>query len=89
MKATAFQTDAEAKAFDLEHRRKIRFNIGKYDAAVSAGMQLYDQHELARARAAYLKAGVLEKLDEYLLQFEAAFTARGGRVGQRRPGGAR
>jgi L-lactate dehydrogenase complex protein LldF len=80
MKATAFQTDAEAKAFDLEHRRKIRFNIGKYDAAVSAGMQLYDQHELARARAAYLKAGVLEKLDEYLLQFEAAFTARGGRV---------
>jgi L-lactate dehydrogenase complex protein LldF len=79
-KSTAFQTDAEAKAFDLEHRRKIRFNIGKYDAAVRTGMQLYTDHELARARAAYLKAGVLEKLDEYLLQFEAAFTARGGRV---------
>jgi L-lactate dehydrogenase complex protein LldF len=79
-KATAFQSDAERKAFDLEHRRKIRFNIGKYDAAVSAGMQLYEQHDLARSRAAYLKAGVLEKLDEYLLQFEAAFTARGGRV---------
>jgi L-lactate dehydrogenase complex protein LldF len=80
VKAQAFQTDAEAKAFDLEHRRKIRFNIGKYDAAVTAGMQLYAQHDLARARAAYLKAGMLEKLDEYLLQFEAAFTARGGRV---------
>ncbi|RZK21167.1 MAG: lactate utilization protein [Hymenobacter sp.] len=75
-----FQLDAEAKAFDLEHRRKIRFNIGKYDAAVSAGLQLYQNHDLARARAAYLKAQVLEKLDEYLLQFEAAFTARGGRV---------
>ena len=62
-KSTAFQTDAEAKAFDLEHRRKIRFNIGKYDAAVQNGLQLYTDHELARARAAYLKAGVLEKLD--------------------------
>ncbi|HET9503624.1 MAG TPA: lactate utilization protein B [Hymenobacter sp.] len=80
LKSTAFQTDAEAKAFDLEHRRKIRFNIGKYDAAVRAGLQLYTDHELARARAASLKAGVLEKLDDYLLQFEAAFTARGGRV---------
>ncbi|RZK26633.1 MAG: lactate utilization protein, partial [Hymenobacter sp.] len=80
MKSTAFLQDAETKAFDLEHRRKIRFNIGKYDAAVSAGLQLYQNHDLARTRAAYLKADVLEKLDEYLLQFEAAFTARGGRV---------
>src|SRR5919112_1086674 len=80
IKAQQFQKDAEAKAFDREHRRKIRFNIGKYDAAVSTGMKLYDDHELARDRGAYLKATVLEKLDEYLLQFEAAFTARGGRV---------
>ncbi|GAA3984243.1 LutB/LldF family L-lactate oxidation iron-sulfur protein [Hymenobacter antarcticus] len=80
MKAEQFLKDAETKAFDREHRRKIRFNIGKYDAAVSTGMKLYDQHELARDRGAYLKAAVLEKLDEYLLQFEAAFTARGGRV---------
>lgn len=80
MKAEQFQKDAEAKAFDREHRRKIRFNIGKYDAAVSAGLKLYHEHELARDRGAYLKATVLEKLDEYLLQFETAFTARGGRV---------
>lgn len=79
-KASQFQLDAERKAFDREHRRKIRFNIGKYDAAVSTGLKLYDDHELARDRGAYLKAKVLEKLDEYLLQFEAAFTARGGRV---------
>ena len=64
-KASQFQLDAEKKAFDREHRRKIRFNIGKYDAAVSNGMKLYDQHELARDRGAYLKATVLEKLDEY------------------------
>ena len=79
-KATQFQHDAEVKAFDREHRRKIRFNIGKYDAAVTTGLKLYDHHELARDRGAYLKATVLEKLDEYLLQFEANFTARGGRV---------
>ena len=80
VKAQQFQLDAETKAFDREHRRKIRFNIGKYDAAVSVGMRFYDNHELARDRGAYLKAVVLEKLDEYLLQFEANFTARGGRV---------
>ena len=80
MKADQFLKDAETKAFDREHRRKIRFNIGKYDAAVGTGMKLYDNHELARDRGAYLKAVVLEKLDEYLLQFEANFTARGGRV---------
>jgi len=79
-KANQFQLDAERKAFDREHRRKIRFNIGKYDAAVSGGLKLYHEHELARDRGAYLKATVLEKLDEYLLQFETAFTARGGRV---------
>ncbi len=79
-KSAAFQTDAETKAFDREHRRKIRFNIGKYDAAVALGMNHFQNHELARDRGAYLKAQVLEKLDEYLLAFEAAFTARGGRV---------
>jgi L-lactate dehydrogenase complex protein LldF len=80
VKAEQFLLDAEKKAFDREHRRKIRFNIGKYDAAVSAGMNHYVDHELARSRGAYLKATVLEKLDEYLLRFEAQFTARGGRV---------
>ena len=59
MKAAQFQLDAETKAFDLEHRRKIRFNIGKYDAAVALGMNHFQDHELARDRGAYLKAQVL------------------------------
>ena len=80
MKATQFLQDAESKAFDLEHRRKIRFNIGKYNAAVTTGMGYYHDHELARERAAYLKAQVMNRLDEYLLEFERNFTARGGRV---------
>ncbi len=52
MKSNQFLKDAEVKAFDAEHRRKIRFNIGKYDAAVKQGLGWYDNHELARDRAA-------------------------------------
>ncbi|MBC6610240.1 iron-sulfur cluster-binding protein [Hymenobacter sp. BT507] len=80
MKSTQFLTDSESKAFDLEHRRKIRFNIGKYNAAVQTGLGFYEDHELARERASYLKAKVMNHLDEYLLEFERNFTARGGKV---------
>jgi len=79
-KVLQFLTDSESKAFDLEHRRKIRFNIGKYNAAVQTGLGFYHDHELARERASYLKATVMNHLDEYLLEFERNFTARGGRV---------
>ncbi|MBC8082134.1 MAG: iron-sulfur cluster-binding protein [Hymenobacter sp.] len=79
-KAAQFQTDSDAKAFDLEHRRKIRFNIGKYNAAVTTGLGFYQDHELARERASYLKTQVVNHLDEYLLEFERNFTARGGQV---------
>ncbi|MBO3272791.1 LutB/LldF family L-lactate oxidation iron-sulfur protein [Hymenobacter defluvii] len=80
MKFTQFLADSESKAFDLEHRRKIRFNIGKYNAAVQTGLGFYHDHELARERASYLKAKVMNHLDEYLLEFERNFTARGGKV---------
>ncbi|MCC2546065.1 iron-sulfur cluster-binding protein [Hymenobacter sp. BT175] len=80
MKATQFVKDAEVKAFDAEHRRKIRFNIGKYDAAVKQGLGWYDNHELARDRAAAIKSEVVQHLDRYLLQFEENFTRQGGRV---------
>ncbi|UOR04412.1 LutB/LldF family L-lactate oxidation iron-sulfur protein [Hymenobacter aerilatus] len=80
MKFNQFLTDSESKAFDLEHRRKIRFNIGKYNAAVQTGLGFYNDHELARERASYLKAKVMNHLDEYLLEFERNFTARGGKV---------
>ena len=79
-KAAQFLVDTDRKAFDLEHRRKIRFNIGKYNAAVSTGMGFYQDHELARSRASYLKTEVINHLDEYLLQFEENFSKRGGQV---------
>ncbi|KAA9331491.1 iron-sulfur cluster-binding protein [Hymenobacter busanensis] len=79
-KASQFLVDSDRKAFDLEHRRKIRFNIGKYNAAVETGLNWYRDHELARARAAYRKSEVINHLDQYLLQWEENFTKRGGKV---------
>ena len=75
-----FLNASEAKAFDRAHRKTIRFNIGKYDAAVQQGLTYYADHELARTRAAHVKAHVLANLDKYLIEWERNFTARGGRV---------
>ncbi len=75
-----FLRDSEEKAFDRAHRRVIRFNIGKYDVAVAKGMTGWADHELARSRAAHVKATVLANLDKYLIEWERHFTARGGRV---------
>ena len=75
-----FLNASEVKAFDRAHRKTIRFNIGKYDAAVEQGLSYYADHELARTRAAHVKATVLANLDKYLIEWERNFTARGGRV---------
>ncbi|MHC2993163.1 [Fe-S]-binding protein [Pontibacter sp. HJ8] len=75
-----FLQDAETKAFDLGHRSTIRFNIGKYNAAVQRGLTQYSDHELARERASFIKTNTINNLDKYLMEFEANFTARGGKV---------
>ncbi|MGV3540062.1 MAG: LUD domain-containing protein, partial [Rufibacter sp.] len=79
-KLRQFLQDSEQKAFDLDHRQKIRFNIGKYNAAVQNGMHAYQHHELARERASFLKTQVINNLDKYLVEFENNFTKRGGKV---------
>ncbi len=79
-KLKQFLQDAETKAFDQEHRNTIKFNIGKYDAAVANGLTHYTDHELARERGSYIKTTTINNLDKYLMEFEANFTARGGKV---------
>jgi len=76
----AFQQESEGKAFDLEHRRKIKFNIGKYNAAVEKGLSEFSNHEKARDRASYIKQHTILNLDKYLLEFEQNFTKNGGKV---------
>lgn len=75
-----FKAKSTVKAADLEHRRKINFNIGKYNAVVPQGKSQFDQVNLAREKAKNLKWRAIETLDQQLEQFELHFTNRGGKV---------
>jgi len=75
-----FLQKAGEKAFDAEHKRKLLFNIGKYDATVVNGKKQYSDLEYVRKRAKNVKWKVMENLDKYLIEFESNFTANGGKV---------
>lgn len=75
-----FRKDSSLKAADTEHRRKISYNIGRYDLAVRAGKQQYANLELARTRAAYLKNKVIGDLEKFLVEFEVNFEKNGGKI---------
>ncbi|GAO41831.1 lactate utilization protein B [Flavihumibacter petaseus] len=75
-----FMAKSRVKAADLDHRRKINFNIGRYNAVVPKGKAQFQDLQLARERAKNIKWRAIETLDQMLESFEAAFTARGGRV---------
>ncbi len=75
-----FLQDAEKKAFDLEHRKRLKFNIGRYDAAVAKGKKQYADLELAKERAARIKRNVVNNLEDYLVEFEANFIRNGGKI---------
>jgi L-lactate dehydrogenase complex protein LldF len=78
--AANFIARSTIKAEDLDHRNKINFNIGRYNAAVPQGKQQFAELNLARERAKNTKWRALETLDKQLEEFEASFTRRGGRV---------
>jgi L-lactate dehydrogenase complex protein LldF len=75
-----FLQKAETKAFDSEHKRKLLFNIGKYNATVIKGKKQYADLEYVRKKAKNIKWKVMENLDKYLIEFETNFTANGGKV---------
>ena len=75
-----FTHDANAIAFDEKHRNTIKFNISRYDAAVSKGMARYNDVEEAKTQAAAIKRDVLQNWGKYLLEFEEKITARGVEV---------
>jgi len=82
MSATSeiFLDKSTIKATDLEHRRKINFNIGRYNAAVPKGKEQFSDVHLARERAKNIKWRAIETLDQQLEEFEKVFTQRGGKV---------
>jgi L-lactate dehydrogenase complex protein LldF len=79
-KASTFKADSIVKVTDLEHRQKINFNIGKYNAVVPAGKSQFHELEIARQRAKNLKWKALENLDLQLEAFEANISRRGAKV---------
>ncbi|UEG50998.1 LutB/LldF family L-lactate oxidation iron-sulfur protein [Ferruginibacter lapsinanis] len=68
------------KAADLDHRRKINFNIGKYNEKVPEGKEQFADVHLVRERAKNIKWRAIETLDQQLEEFELNFSKRGGKV---------
>ncbi len=78
--AQAFNAKSATKSSDHEHRRKINFNISKYNAVVPVAKQQFSEPMVARERAKNAKWRAIETLDQQLEQFEMQFTQRGGKV---------
>lgn len=76
----AFVKESNNVPFDPEHRRKLNFNISRYDQAVLRGKRQFSQLETAKQRAANLKHKTIENLDKYLIEFESNFIKKGGKV---------
>ena len=75
-----FIAKSTIKSADLEHRRKINFNIGKYNSKVPEGKEQFADVDTARERAKNIKWRAIETLDTQLEEFELHFTKRGGKV---------
>ena len=78
--AEDFLKTSETKAFDLDHRRIINFNIGRYHTAVERGLSRLANLEASKRKAHTIKWRVMENLDKFLPEFEANLQKRGGRV---------
>src|SRR4051812_3510091 len=78
--SSSFIAKSTVKAADKEHRRKINFNISRYNAVVPVGKQQFTDVHLAREKAKNIKWKALETLDQQLLMFEEQITRRGAKV---------
>jgi len=76
----SFLAKSAVKAADKDHRRKINFNIAKYNAVVPKGKEQFSELNLARERAKNIKWKAIENLDRQLEDFDAAITKRGAKV---------
>lgn len=77
---STFKAKSTIRSADIEHRQKINFNIGKYNAAVPQGKLQFVDTNLVKERAKNIKWRALETLDQCLEEFEMQFTRRGGKV---------
>jgi len=75
-----FLEDSAKKSFDLDHRKTIQFNMGRYNTAVLRGKQQYLNLAMARRQASLKKYRSVENLENSLKEFEQNFNKRGGKV---------
>jgi L-lactate dehydrogenase complex protein LldF len=78
--SSSFLAKSTVKAADREHRRKINFNISRYDAVVPMGKQQFTNLDLARERAKNIKWKAISALDKQLETFEAQIRKKGAKV---------
>lgn len=70
----------DAIAFDASHREIIYEKLSNTRTLVVQAKNFYSDLELAKTRAAFIKNKTLDNLDKYLIEFEANFTKKGGKV---------
>lgn len=75
-----FLKKSSIKVSDSSHRKKINFNIGKYNSAVLQGKRQFSDLNEAREQAKNIKWKAIESLDKQLEEFEKQFSKRGGKV---------
>lgn len=78
--ASDFIHTSDTKAFDLDHRRIINYNISKYQTAVDRGLSKLANLENSKRKAHTIKWKVMENLDKLLPEFETNFQRKGGKV---------
>src|ERR1043165_5108445 len=78
--ASTFKAKSTVKAADKEHRRKINFNIARYNAIVPVGKHQFTDVHLAREKAKNIKWKAISTLDKQLETFEAQITKKGAKV---------
>src|SRR5213592_2273800 len=78
--SSSFIAKSTVKSADREHRRKINFNIARYNAVVPNGKEQFSDVHLAREKAKNIKWKAIETLDQQLEMFESAIMKRGAKV---------
>ena len=78
--ASTFNAKSNVKAADREHRRKINFNMARYNSVVPQGKTQFTDVHKARERAKNIKWRAIETLDKHLEMFEANISRRGAKV---------
>ena len=78
--SSTFIAKSTIKSADREHRRKINFNMARYNAVVPAGKSQFTNVHLAREKAKNLKWRAIENLGKQLESFETAIEKKGAKV---------